>query len=293
MYSDHGNQRKSLFTSDVEINDYEFDLFRKLIYESSGIYLNETKKTLLQTRLSRRLQATGCKSFYQYYRYIRDDPSGEEKVLMLNAITTNLTRFFRENEHFVFLEDLLIPELVVGKRDRKERHIRIWSAGCSSGEEAYSIGMTILRSIENYSVWDIKILATDISTDILSRAQMGIYEAEKIKHLPPDIVREFFLRGTGKYEGYYKVKSFLKNLIVFRCLNLAGGVYTFQSRFDFIFCRNVMIYFDRQTQEKIVNRFYNCLENGGYLFIGHSESLNGISTPFKYVRPAVYRKEIE
>lgn len=279
------------FSCNTEITDEEFDLFRRLIYNKSGINLNPTKRSLLQTRLMKRLRQTNCESFSRYYTYIINDASGKELIIMLNAISTNLTKFFREEDHFSFLSDTALPELIEKNRKNVERRIRAWSAGCSSGEEAYSIGMTILRHIENPLLWNIKILATDISTDILEKAAEGLYGEEKISDVPKDILSDFFFKGIDKYKGCYKVKPVLRNIITFRRLNLIDEVYPFKGRFDFIFCRNVMIYFDKKTQEGIINRFYRFLEDGGYLFIGHSESLNGIKSQFKYVMPAVYRKE--
>lgn len=279
------------FPGSIEITDKEFELFRSLIYDKSGINLNPTKKGLLHTRLLKRLSLHNCATFAEYYYYIQNDDSGEELIAMLNAVSTNLTKFFREENHFLFLQNTVLPEITQGRRKSGQRRLRVWCAGCSSGEEPYSIGITLLQHIESPLLWDIKILATDISTDILEKAAEGIYEKEKVSELPHDLLSAFFIRGSSQYSGYYKVKSALQNIISFRRLNLIDEKYPFRGKFDFIFCRNVMIYFDKRTQERIVNRYYNCLEDGGYLFIGHSESLNGVKSPFTYVMPAVYRKE--
>jgi len=279
------------FPGPIEISEREFEMFRRLIYEKSGINLNRSKKNLLQARLTKRLHQLRCESFSQYYRYIENDPTGEELTLMLNAVSTNLTRFFREEEHFHLLDTMLLPELIVKKRKIGDLRLRAWSAGCSSGEEAYSIAITILNRIETPFIWDIKILGTDISTEILKKASEGIYEKEKVDGIPEEQLHTYFLRGTGPYRDYYKVKPILQRIVTFQRLNLIDDHYPFKGRFDFIFCRNVMIYFDKNTQEEIVDRFYNCLEWGGYLFIGHSESLIGKKTSFKYIMPAVYRKE--
>lgn len=275
----------------IQISEQEFELFRQLIYNKSGINLNPTKRNLLQTRLAKRLRQLKCESFSQYYRYVKNDPAGEELIAMLNAISTNLTKFFREEDHFSFLNNSVLPDLISSKHKNGERHLRAWSAGCSSGEEPYSLGITILTHIETLLTWDLKILATDISTDILGKASEGIYEEEKINVMPKDLLSEFFLKGSGQYNDYYKVKPVLRDIVTFRRLNLIDETYPFKGRFNFIFCRNVMIYFDKKTQEGIVNRFYNHLEEGGYLFIGHSESLSGVKSSFKYVMPAVYRKD--
>lgn len=275
---------------ETQVTDQEFELFRRLIYENSGINLTPVKKNLLQTRLMKRLKLRGCGTFSHYYRYIKNDLTGEELIAMLNAISTNLTKFFREEDHFIFLYNSVLPELTARKRKEGDRKLRFWSAACSSGEEAYSIGMTLLGYIETPLVWDIKILATDISTNILDKAVEGAYEAEKINNIPKDMLNTFFEKYDDGYCGYYNVKSVLRDLITFRRLNLIDDHYPFKGKFDLIFCRNVMIYFDKATQEQIVNRFYRFLEDGGYLFIGHSESLNGVKSPFEYLMPAVYRK---
>ena len=272
------------------ITDEEFDLFRKLIYDNSGINLSPEKKNLIQTRLIKRLHHRNCETFYQYYRYINNDPTGEEMIAMLNAISTNLTKFFREEEHFNFLNNKVLPDLISQKRKNVERKLRVWSAGCSSGEEAYSLGITVLRHIDTPLVWNIKILATDISTDILKMATEGVYEEDKIGNLPKELLNEYFVKDNAGYNNCYKVTPLLRDILTFRRLNLIDETYPFKGKFDFIFCRNVMIYFDKKTQEGIVNRFYNHLDDGGYLFIGHSESLNGVKSPFKYELPAVYRK---
>lgn len=278
------------FSDKIEISDQEFEMFRSFIYTNAGINLNSTKKNLLQTRLIKRLKLTECESFSQYYRLIKNDASGEEQIAMLNAISTNLTKFFREEEHFLFLKQTVLPDLILNKRKKDDRQIRIWSAACSSGEEPYTLGITLLPYIENPLGWDIRILATDISTDILKTASEGIYEEDKVRDIPKDLLDTFFTKGKIENKNYYKVKSALHDIITFRRLNLIQDNYPFKGKFDFIFCRNVMIYFDKKTQEGIVNKFYNYLADGGYLFIGHSESLNGVKSPFKYIKPAVYKK---
>ena len=278
--------------TNLHVTDEEFELFRKLIYEKSGIKLSPDKKNLIQSRLMKRLIFRNCETFLQYYYCIKNDPAGEEMIAMLNAMSTNLTKFFREEEHFNFLNSKVLPDLISQKRIEVERKLRVWSAGCSSGEEAYSLGITILRHIDTPLVWNIKILATDISTDILKMAADGVYEEDKINNIPKELFKEYFDREGSEYNNCYKVKPLLRNLMTFRRLNLIDERYPFKGKFDFIFCRNVMIYFDKKTQEGIVNRFYSCLEDGGYLFIGHAESLNGVKSPFKYELPSVYRKEL-
>jgi len=271
-----------------DLNDLLFEKFRKLIFEESGINLNSEKKELVRTRLLRRLQKCEIPSYKEYYDYVIKDSA--EMVHMLDAISTNLTSFFREPKHFQFLNNKLLPELINETRKKDSRRIRVWSAGSSTGEEPYSLMMTVLEHIENALVWDIKLLATDISTEVLGKAKKGVYASDRMKTIPQNLTRKYFQKGCGKNNGLMKVKENVKKLIHFNRINLMDNTYPFSGLFDFIFCRNVMIYFDRKTQEELINKFYSHLQKGGYLFIGHSESLTGVTHPFSYIQPTIYRK---
>jgi chemotaxis protein methyltransferase CheR len=203
---------------------------------------------------------------------------------MLDLISTNKTDFFREPKHFDFLRELILPKLAQQKR------IRIWSSACSTGEEPYTIAMTLQDGVSDPGQWDFKILATDLSTRVLAKAAEGVYDAERVREVSPEIVRRHFLRGRGNSECLLKVKPHLTAMIRFRRLNLMDEQYPIKSPLDLIFCRNAMIYFDRPTQERLVNKFYRYLKPGGHLFIGHSESLQWVNHPFETVAPTIYQK---
>ena len=271
----------------VEMTEAEFKKISGLIYDRCGIHLNDGKKELVKARLGKRIRNGHFRSFRDYYEYVVQDETGQELVHMLDSISTNFTSFFREEKHFDYLRRELLPALISGKKEKK---IRFWSAGCSSGEEVYSIIITLLETLENSSAWDLKVLATDLSSKVLQTAAAGIYAKEKIRSIPSDLVRRYFLKGEDHWQDYVKVKDVLKRYVSFRRLNFMEP-FSFPEPFDCIFCRNVMIYFDKRTQAYLVNRFYENLTKGGVLLIGHSESLAGIQHPLRYVKPAIYQKE--
>jgi chemotaxis protein methyltransferase CheR len=270
---------------DFSITADEFRRFRTLIYDESGISLSEQKQTLLASRLSKRLRDLNLTTFSEYYARVTKDPSSEEFTRMLDLISTNKTDFFREPKHFDFLREQVLPELESVKR------IRIWSSACSTGEEPYTIAMTLVDNVPHPAQWDFKILSTDLSTRVLAKAASGTYDEERLRDVPPDIVRRHFLRGRGESAGLLKVKPHLADMIRFRRLNLMDNEFPIKSPLDLVFCRNVMIYFDRPTQETLVNKFHRYLKPGGYLFIGHSESLQWVTHPFKSLAPTIYQKE--
>lgn len=276
---------------DIEIDDKEFCLFQRLIYNESGINLTSAKKELLKSRLMKRLRERSLTSFKEYYKYVtEEDTTGEELVSMLDCVSTNLTEFFREAAHFDFLSENVLPFLLENKRKRREKKIRIWCAGCSTGEEPYSISMILAECIERLCDLDIKILATDLSTRVLKKAMQGIYAKDRLRGIPLQMLSSYFEKGTHNFKEHYQIKDFLRNMIVFRRLNLTDEAFPFKGQFDFIFCRNVMIYFDKQTQNELVSKFYKHLAPDGYFFIGHSESLAGTESRFRYVRPTIYQK---
>jgi chemotaxis protein methyltransferase CheR len=273
------------------LSDKEFELFRGLIYKTSGINLTSSKKELVKARLSKRLTKTGIGSFEQYYKFVtKHDKNGEELVHLLDSISTNKTDFFREGKHFDFLNTKLLPDLIQKKEKGGNKTIRVWCAASSSGEEPYTLAITILNHINPNDGWNIKILATDISTKILQRAIKGIYTKDSLKGISPAIVSAHFTHVVIDNANYFKVKDHLKKIITFRRFNLITSNFPFRNPFDFIFCRNVMIYFDTETQHKLILKFYNCLPKDGYLFIGHSETLARKTHGFKYTQPAVYQK---
>lgn len=267
------------------ISTEEYQRFRRLIYDKSGISLGDRKQSLVKSRLSKRLRDLQLSSFSEYYDFVLGDLKGEEFTRLLDLISTNKTDFFREPKHFEFLRDRILPELAEDKR------IRIWSSACSTGEEPYTIAMTLFEHAQNPDQWDFKILASDLSTRVLAKAAAGIYDEDRFRDVPPEVLRRHFLRGRGGSAGLFKVKPHLAAVIQFRRLNLMDGQFPIKNPLDLIFCRNVMIYFDRPTQETLVKKFHRYLRPGGYLFIGHSESLQWVNHAFKSLAPTIYQRE--
>ena len=270
---------------EYEISKLEYENIRTLLYDESGISLGDSKQSLVVSRLTKRLRDLHMDGFASYYQYVTQDQSGEEFTRMLDLLSTNKTDFFREPKHFDFLRQRILPSLT------KEKRIRIWSSACSTGEEPYTIAMTLHEGVQQPAQWDFQILASDISTRVLAHAAKGLYAEERLSEVPPDIVKHHFLQGRGDSAGLVKVKPHLSAIIKFRRLNLMDDHFPIKAPLDLIFCRNVMIYFDRPTQERLVNKFFQHLKPGGHLFIGHSESLQWVSHPFKTIAPTIYWKE--
>jgi len=269
-----------------QLQDKEFNLFRELIYIEAGIKLSEMKKALLQSRLSRRCKALHIDTFKDYYNYLQTNLEAE-KVNFINALTTNKTDFFRENRHFEYMKEVYLPQFeVLGKRD-----LKVWSAASSSGEEAYSIAMTILNYYENKKKPNVKILATDIDTHVLEKGETGVYRQESVENIDIDTIKKYFARGGGDKSGLFKVKKQIRDMVYFRRLNLLGNRYPMKGKFDIIFCRNVIIYFDKDTQRHIFKMLYQYLEDHGILFIGHSENITAVSD-FKFLGNTIYCKDM-
>ncbi len=273
------------------LSNDEFEMFRVLIYDTCGINLTLSKKELVKARLTKRLTKTGIDTFKDYYNYVtKTDKSGKELVQLLDHISTNKTDFFREKKHFDFLNTTLLPALISSKEKDRNRKLRIWCAASSSGEEPYTLAMTVFNHINPDNGWDVKILATDISTRILDRAIDGTYKAELLRDIPFGTTSAHFSKVSINNMNYYRAKNHLKDILTFRRFNLMTENFPFKHPFDFIFCRNVMIYFDHETQNILVKKFYKCLPKSGYLFIGHSETLSKNENDFNYVQPAIYQK---
>lgn len=270
--------------SGPELDTATFDEVRDMLYRLCGIHMDEGKLGLVRSRLAKQVRARGLGGYAEYLAAVRSDPSGVELSEMIDVLTTNKTSFFREAEHFEYLVARVLPELRA-----RSGAVRIWSAGCSSGEEPYTIAMTLRDAWPDIGARDVRILATDISSRVLERAQSGVYPASVTGGLPATILRRHFVREPGEREDSYRVVDSTRALVRFARLNLMAQ-WPMRGPFDAIFCRNVMIYFDRPTQERLVGRFWGALRAGGHLFIGHSESLNGMTHSFKYVQPAVYRR---
>lgn len=272
---------------EIKITQKEFELFRELIYEKAGIALSDHKITLVQGRLSKRLKTLGFNSFMEYYDYLLEHGDDGEIYAFIDSISTNVTSFFREPSQWNFLRDNL--EKICAKK--REKKLRIWSAACSSGEEPYSIIIFLHEHLKNINEWDIKILATDISTQILKKAQKGEYSQKQVNGLSKAILLKYFDKIKRDDETIYKIKEDIKKDIIFRMFNLVYGNFAiFKNRFDIIFCRNVMIYFDAPTQQKLVSQFAKLLDKGSYLFVGHSEALTRNKNEFKLINSSIYER---
>ncbi len=273
----------------TKLKDHEYKLIRDLIYNRFGVNLTEQKRSLIVGRLNSLLKKNKFTSFQEYYDWVLADKSGGRITELIDKISTNHTFFYRESDHFNFFSQRVLPELLQYKDSINEKKLRIWIAGCSSGEESYMIAMLIHEFFKKkISLWDAKILSTDISTTALEKAVRGIYEADNVTKLPKLLLNSYFTRID---ENSFKVKKNIQDIITFRKLNLIRESYPFKGKFDVIFCRNVMIYFDQPTRKALVQRYHNCMIDGGYLFIGHSETLGRMDTPFNYIQPAVYKKD--
>lgn len=270
----------------VTITEKEFWQLSDYIKANYGINLKEEKLSLVTGRLQKVLAANNISSFSEYYKLVLSDKTGNAAVNLINCITTNHTFFMREVEHFNFFKEKVLPELV---ENVSGNDLRIWSAGCSSGEEPYTLAMIIDEYLgAGKKNWDTKILATDISGKVLEMAMTGLYEKERITSLPACWKMNYFIKYN---EDKYMVSDKIKNEVIYRKFNLMEAAFPFRKKFHVIFCRNVMIYFDNETKTRLVEKFYDLTEPGGYLFIGHSESLGRDNTKYKYIMPAVYRKQ--
>lgn len=277
----------------IRITPIEFDMFRKLIYQHTGISLSEAKKQLVQSRLQKRLVYHKLQSFQEYYDLLLcEGENGEEYILFINSITTNKTDFFREAHHFQMVSERIIPEIIERVRTGKASpKIRVWHAGCSTGEEPYTLAITLAEALQGMGNWDIRQLASDIDTQVLSHAEQGVYTKERTELIPRHLLKKYFLHGKGEKAEMVRVREELRTWITFRQINLLNPQWPFRSnmQFDMIFCRNVVIYFDKSTQRKLLSRFEQLLRPGGYLFLGHSESLLGANTSFEPCGQTVYR----
>ncbi len=269
------------------MRESEFDFIRSLVYERSRISLSPDKRELVSARLGKRLRATNLPTVGDYCRFLQSPGAEAELSNLIDAISTNHTFFFRENAHFDFLRQTVIPEMRARSAKEKWSRFHVWSAACSSGEEPYSIAITLADALNG---WPWHIEATDISHRVLDKARAAIYRDECVNRLPKATIQNHFQRGFGPQDGNFRVKAALRDRVTFHQLNLLEGEPPFREPFHVIFCRNVMIYFDRPTQEELVNKLTRHLVPGGYLFVGHAESLTAIRHPLQSVRPAVYRR---
>jgi len=271
-------QREFLYTRE------DFDFLRKMSNEHSGILVPDDKFDMFYSRLSKRIRMHGLANFKEYCLYLKNNPE-KEFTEFINAVTTNLTSFFREQHHFDYLKNTVIPEVL--KKNATNKTIRVWSAGCSTGEEPYSIAMTLLENVP--SNWEIKILATDLDTNVLQTAAEGIYTNDRVAGLPQESLKRWFKKGKGHNAVKVRMSGELQAIIHFKQLNLMQE-WPMKSYFDFIFCRNVLIYFDRDTKQRLAQRYGELLTTGSHLFIGHSESLNNLDTGFELIGHTIYKK---
>ena len=266
----------------------DFNYLAQLAGTRAGIKLSSGKRELIYGRLARRLRSLGMKSFKQYCDKLKEGDE-EELTHFVNAITTNVTSFFRENHHFEFLAKNLLPDLIEKQNGKDRPRLRLWSAGCSSGEEPYSIAMVLQESIPDFKRWDAKILATDLDSNIVDKASRGIYPLQRIQDVSLARRKRWFSLGIGNNEGTGKVGNDIRQMITYRQLNLTEE-WPIRGPFDAIFCRNVTIYFDKPTRIMLLNRFANVLSDGGHLFVGHSESLFGLTDRFRSVGRTIHQK---
>jgi chemotaxis protein methyltransferase CheR len=278
-----------LTSQSIELSDKDFRKISDMVYKHCKINLHAGKKELVRARLAKRLRLGKFNNFPEYLKHVLEDKSGKEFSVLIDSLSTNLTSFFRERQHFEFLQERFLPALMERRRKQNNFKIRAWSAGCSSGEEPYTIAISLLDAINGQGRWDVKILATDISTRMLEKAKAGVYDSERVEPVPAMQKQKYLLSNRMKGRKTFEASKFLKDIIYFRYLNLMEE-WPVKGPIDFIFCRNVMIYFDKPTQERLVNRYWNLLASGGILFTGHSESLTGIEHKFKYIQPTIYMK---
>jgi chemotaxis protein methyltransferase CheR len=266
----------------LKLSSKQFDKISRLVYQVSGIDLHEGKEELVKARLLKRLRHLKLSDFDRYLKYLLSDKSGTEIRAMVDVLTTNKTNFFRESEHLDFLRDEIVPGFSKGP-------IRIWSAGCSSGEEPYSIAIVLCQSVTDIEKRDVRVLATDISDRMMERAREGLYDGEALRSVPPQLKHKYFKSVEVGGGRKYRVVPQLQSMVCFAKLNLMEE-WPMRGLFDVIFCRNVMIYFDKPTQENLVKRFWSMLREGGHLLVGHSESLTFLAHDYRYLKPAVYQK---
>lgn len=270
---------------EFNFTEEDFQFLRGLVTTHAGIKLADAKREMVYGRLSRRLRQLNLTSFAEYCAYLKENADSETGIL-INAITTNLTSFFRERHHFEYLTQTLAPLL---EKSNTNKRIRVWSAGCSTGAEPYSLAMTLREAFPSMRGWDVKILATDIDTNVLQTAMDGVYSEKDVAEIPPAQMKRWFMKGIDANAGNVCANKELRGMITFRQLNLLGP-WPMRNQFDFIFCRNVVIYFDKDTQRKLFDRYADILVPEGHIFIGHSESLYKVSERFRLIGQTIYCK---
>lgn len=280
---------ETLTIQNVVLSERDFRKISNLVYEHCGINLHGGKKELVRARLAKRLRLGHFKTFPEYIKHVLEDKTGKEFSILIDSLSTNLTSFFRETKHFEFLRSDFLPMLLKRKQNKRSFRIRAWSAGCSSGEEPYSMAITLLAAVQGQGRWDVKVLATDISTSMLETAKKGVYDKERVAPVPPLLKNKYLIQRRINGRKMFEVGKSLRDVVVFKYLNLVRD-WPVKAPLDFVFCRNVMIYFDKATQQRLIKRYWDILDSGGVLFTGHSESLTGVEHKFNYIQPTIYMK---
>jgi chemotaxis protein methyltransferase CheR len=277
--------------SRLRMSDAEFSKYSRFIEGELGIKMPAAKKVMLEARLMKRLKVLGLESFSDYYRYVfAEESDGSELICLIDAVTTNKTDFFREPSHFDYLTRTVVPELSDATGAGRQRPLAVWSAGCSTGEEPYTIAMVLSELAKEISWLRFSILGTDISSRVLEAARTATYEEARSAPIPMPLRHAYLLKSKDPGKGLIRIAREIRDSVEFRRLNLMEDSYGLEGSMDVIFCRNVIIYFDRPTQERLVRKLARCLREGGFLFMGHSETLLGMSLPLRTAAPTVYRK---
>ena len=275
----------------AKMKDKVFQSFSSFIYDQVGIQMPASKKTMLEARLQKRLKQLGLASFEEYGEFVFSREGREtELVHMIDVVTTNKTDFFREPGHFSFLTDKALPAIAKQRELNRSHPLRLWSAGCSSGEEPYTLSMVLSEYQSEHHNFDYNLLASDISTRILETARSGIYPEDRIADIAANLKKKYLLRSKDRSRGLVRICPELRAKITFRRLNFMDADFGINEKMDVIFCRNVVIYFDKPTQQTLMQKFHRQLRPGGFLFLGHSETLNGLDVDFKMVGSTVYQR---
>jgi chemotaxis protein methyltransferase CheR len=275
------------------LREQEFAAFQAFIYKEAGIYLSKVKQALLVGRLSRRVRELGLDSFSAYFERVTDPRYPEERVELINCICTHETHFFREPRQFDYLETVVLPKWrAQAEAGERARRVRAWSAGCSSGEEPFSIAMSLLAACPASAGWSVEVVATDVSTRVLDRARAAVWPLERAKHISEPYLKRFMLRGTAEHHEKMKAGPELRAAVRFEHLNLNSPSYDLGGSFDLIFCRNVLIYFDTDSKERVIRQLLSRLAPDGLLFLGHAETLSGFQDerPPRAVMPTIYSR---
>jgi len=280
------SQKNKFFN--IKMTSEDFDRLSSFVYKDLGIKMPVEKKIMLQSRLLKRLSELKINSFKEYLDFVfSKEGKVSEMIIMTDLITTNKTDFFREPNHFEFLKNIALPEIIAKKTKKK---IKFWSAGCSSGEEPYTIAMVLSEFLENYPSYDFLIHATDLSIRMLEKASLAIYGMDRINDIPLSAKKKFLLKSKNPTNKTVRIVPQLRKKVIFQRLNFMDPFYQFDDYFDIVFCRNVIIYFDRITQEKVINKIADHLKPGGYFFLGHSESITNMDVPLKHIKPTIFQK---